>query len=122
MLRLTKIMSCFITSAERKVKDSRGSGMYQSRPFWDKIGHAKFVGFRFFWLFDEVITSISISLIYSLTYSRKKKLLFWLHRGLNRLNCVTGQIRGDSKLRDYPIVLLRPKVVRDPKNSCEIMH
>ena len=54
MLRLTKIMSCFITSAERKVKDSRGSGMYQSRPFWDKIGHAKFVGFRFIWLFDEV--------------------------------------------------------------------
>ena len=54
MLRLTKIMSCFITSAERKVKDSRGSGMYESRPFWDKIGHAKFVGFRFFWLFDEV--------------------------------------------------------------------
>ena len=48
MLRLTKIMSCFITSAERKVKDSPGSGMYQSRPFWDKIGHAKFVGFRFF--------------------------------------------------------------------------
>ena len=36
------------------VKDSRGSGMYESRPFWDKIGHAKFVGFRFFWLFDEV--------------------------------------------------------------------
>ena len=54
MLRLTKIMSCFITSAERKVKDSRDSGMYESRPFWDKIGHAKFVGFRFFWLFDEV--------------------------------------------------------------------
>ena len=54
MLSLTKIMSCFITSAERKVKDSRGSGMYESRPFWDKIGHAKFVGFRFFWLFDEV--------------------------------------------------------------------
>ena len=48
MLRLTKIMSCFITSAELKVKDSPGSGMYQSRPFWDKIGHAKFVGFRFF--------------------------------------------------------------------------
>ena len=54
MLRLTKIMSCFITSAERKVKDSRSSGMYESRPFWDKIGHSKFVGFRFFWLFDEV--------------------------------------------------------------------
>ena len=33
----------------------------------------------------------SISLIYSLT---------WLSRGLNRLTCVTRQIRGDSKLRD----------------------
>ena len=27
-------------------------------------------------------------------------LLFWLSRGLNRLTCVTRQIRGDSKLRD----------------------
>ena len=43
---------------------------------------------------------ISISLIYSLTYSRKKELLFRLSRGLNRLTCVTRQIRGDSKLRD----------------------
>ena len=59
----------------------------------------------------------SISLIYSLTYSRKKELLFWISRGLNRLNCVTRQIRGDSKLRDYPIALLLPKVVRNMKNS-----
>ena len=28
------------TSAEREVKDSRRSGMYQSGHFWDKIGHA----------------------------------------------------------------------------------
>ena len=35
----------------------------------------------------------SISLIYSLTYSRKKELLFGLSRGLNRLTCVTRQIR-----------------------------
>ena len=36
----------------------------------------------------------SISLIYSLTYSRKKELLFWLSRGLKRLTCyalVSGQ-------------------------------
>ena len=30
------------------MKDSRLSGMYQSRYFQDKIGHAKSVGFRFF--------------------------------------------------------------------------
>ena len=38
----------FITSAEREVKDSRRSGMYQSYHFFDKIGHAKSVGFRFY--------------------------------------------------------------------------
>ena len=35
------------TSAEREVKDSRRSGMYQSWHFWDKIGHVKSAGFRF---------------------------------------------------------------------------
>ena len=40
-------------------------------------------------------------MIYSLTFSRKKEYLFWPSRGLNRLTCVTRQIRGDSKLRDY---------------------
>ena len=49
-------------------------------------------------------------------------LLFWLSRGLNRLTSVTCQIRGDSKLRDSPIALLRPKIVRDMKNSYEIIH
>ena len=38
----------FITSAEREVKDSRRSGMYQSWHFWDKIGHPKSEGFRFY--------------------------------------------------------------------------
>ena len=77
-------------------------------PFFDKIGQAKSVGFRFYlviWRSESRITSryleiTSISLIYSLTYSRKKELLFWLSRGLNRLTCVTRQIRGDSQLRD----------------------
>ena len=77
-------------------------------PFFDKIGHAKSVGFRFYsaiWRSESRISSryleiTSISLIYSLTFSRKKELLFWLSRGLNRLTCVTRQIRGDSKLRD----------------------
>ena len=91
-----------------RVKDSRRSGMYQSWHFGDKIGHANSVGFRFYsaiWRTESRISSrcleiTSISLIYSLTYSRKKELLFWLSRGLNRLTCVTRQIRGDSKLRD----------------------
>ena len=67
--------------------------------------------FGFIRLFDEVraeasrispryLEITSISVIYSLTFSRKKELLFWLPRGLNRLTCVTRQIRGDSKLRD----------------------
>ena len=69
-----------ITSAEPEVRDSRRSGMYQSRYFQDKIGHAKSVGFRFYsaiWQSESRISSrcleiTSISLIYSLT------LLFWL--------------------------------------------
>ena len=76
--------------------------------FFDKIGHAKSVDFRLYsalWRSESRISSrymeiTSISLIYSLTFSRKKDLLFWLSRGLNRLTCVTRQIRGDSKLRD----------------------
>ena len=76
--------------------------------FFDKIGHVKSVGFRFYssiWRSESRISSryleiTLISLIYSLTFFRKKELLFWLSRGLNRLTCVTLQIRGDSKLRD----------------------
>ena len=76
--------------------------------FFDKIGHAKSVGFRFYsaiWRSESRISSryleiTSISLIYSLTFSRKKELIFWLSRGLSRLTCVTRLIRGDSKLRD----------------------
>ena len=98
--------------------------------FFDKIGHAKSVGFRFCWAIlrsESRISSkhfeiTSISLIFSLTFSRKKELLFWLSRGLNRLTCVTRQIRGDSKWRDYPIALLPPRVVRNMKNSYEMMH
>ena len=73
--------------------------------FWDKIGHAKSVGFVFYsaiWRNESRISSryleiTSICLIYSLTYSRKEEILFWISRGLNRLTCVTRQIRGDSK-------------------------
>ena len=96
------------TSAEREVKDSWRSGLYQSRHFWDKIGHVKSVGLQFYsaiWRSESRISSrcleiTSISLIYSLTYSRKKELLFWLSRGLSRLTSVARQIRGDSKLKD----------------------
>ena len=81
-----------ITSAEREVKDSRLSGMYQSRYFQDKIGHAKSVGFRFYsaiWQSESRISSrcleiTSISLIYSLI------LLFWLlHKNVLSLLSVT---------------------------------
>ena len=43
-----EIQNCFLTSAEREVKDSRRPGMSQSLHFWYKIGHAKSVGFRFY--------------------------------------------------------------------------
>ena len=73
--------------------------------FFDKIGHVKPVGFRFYsaiWRSESRISSryleiTSISLIYSLTFSRKKELLFRLSRSLNQLTCVTRQIRADSK-------------------------
>ena len=76
--------------------------------FFDKIGHTKAVGFRYypaFWRSESQISSTyleiaSISLIYSLTFSKKKELLFWLSQGLNWLTCVTRKIIGDSKLRD----------------------
>ena len=94
--------------------------------FLARLGMQSLQVFGIIWVFDEVkaeyLEITSISLIYSLTYSRKKELLFWLSRGLNRLTCVTRQIRGDSKLRDQPIALLRPKVVWDMKNSYEMMH
>ena len=69
--------------------------------FFDKIGHAKSVGFRFYsaiWRSESRISSryleiTSTSLIYSLTFSRKKTLLIWLSRGLNLLICVTRRIR-----------------------------
>ena len=48
---------------------------------------------------ENVWEVASITLIYSLTFSRKKELLFWLRLDLNRLTCVTRQIRGDSKFR-----------------------
>ena len=63
-----------ITSAEREVKDSWRSGMPQSCFLGDKIGHAKSVGFR--------LEITSISFIYSLTFAKRKELLFWLARGL----------------------------------------
>ena len=53
-------------------------------PFFDKIGQAKSVGFRFYsaiWRSESRISSryleiTSISFIYSLTFSRKKELFF----------------------------------------------
>ena len=101
------------TSAEREVKDSRRSGMYQSWNLWDKIGHARSVGFWFYsaiWRSESRISSryleiTSISLLYSLTYLRKKELLFWLSQGLNRLTSAS-----------FPVVLW-PKVFWNLKHA-----
>ena len=75
--------------------------------FLARLGTQSLQVFGFIWVFESesrissrYLEITSISLIYSLTFSRKKELLFWLSRGLNRLTCVTRQIRGDSKLRD----------------------
>ena len=116
-----KISKRFITNWERYYKvrwiyhfgGARSKGFATLRnvsklQFCDKIGQAKFVGFRFYsaiWRSESRISLryleiTSISLIYPLTFSRKKELSFWLSWGLNRLTCVTRQIRGDSKLRD----------------------
>ena len=88
---------------------ARGKGFAMLRnvsklPFFDKIRQAKSVGFRFYsaiWRSESRISSryleiTSISLIYSLTFSRKKELLFWLPRGLNQLTCVTRQVRVEG--------------------------
>ena len=90
------IATCYFGGAR-----SKGFAMLRNvskLPFFEKIRQAKPVGFRFYSVLYLEITSIS--LIHSLTFSRKKELLFWLSRDLNRLTCVTRQIRGDFKLRD----------------------
>ena len=52
------ICGTLISSAERQVKDSGRSRMYQSWYFGDKIGHAKSVGFRFYCWFSHGVTEI----------------------------------------------------------------
>ena len=82
-------------------------------PFFNKIGQAKSVGFRFYsaiWRSESRISSryleiTSISLIYSLTFSRKKELLFWLPQGLSRLPYMTRRIRGDFCAVDVHLIL-----------------
>ena len=62
---------------------SKGLAM-QSWHFWDKIGHAKSVGFRFYsaiWRSESRISS---------RYFKIASI------SLNRLTCVTLQMRGDS--------------------------
>ena len=76
--------------------------------FFDKIGHAKSVGFEFnsaIWRSKSRISSRYLEITSStLIFPRKKELLFWLYRDLNRLTCVTRQIGetlnwGISRLR-----------------------
>ena len=93
-----------ITSAEREVKDLRRSGMYQSCIFFDKIGLAKSVGFRFYsaiWRRESRISSryleiTSISLIYSFKFFEEERIIILAFPGFERLTCVTRQIREDS--------------------------
>ena len=100
----------FITSAERKVKNSCHPGMSQSCFFGDKIGHPKFVGCRFYSAIKRSESRINSRYLeftsISLIYSRNKELLFWLSRDLNRLTRAARQIRGDSKLSDKAIARL----------------
>ena len=94
------ILCSYYFGGAREVKDSRRSGMSQICFYGDKIGHAESVGFRFYlaiWWSESQISSryleiTSISSLYSLTYWRKKELLFWLSRGLNPLTCATRQL------------------------------
>ena len=46
--RQNSTFSCLVTSAEREVKDSRRSGMYQSCNFLTRLGMQESVGFRFY--------------------------------------------------------------------------
>ena len=98
---------------ERKVKDSRRSGMYQSWPFLARLG-VQSLGFLLYsgiWRSESLISSrclenTSIYLIYSLTYSRKKGLLFCLARSLNRLEiamklCTSIGTRLGAQVRDF---------------------
>ena len=99
---------CLQVRGSRKICEVQVRMNVSKLQFFAKIGLAEFVGFRLYSATSESESRISsryleitsISLIYSLTFSRKKELLFWPSRGLNRLTCVTRQIRGDSKLRD----------------------
>ena len=89
------LSSEIVTSAEREVFATLRNA--SKLIFFSKIRHAKFVGFRFYsgiWRSESRISSryleiTSISVIYSLTYSRQKELSFWLARGLSRLTCAT---------------------------------
>ena len=89
-------MVTVFTSAQREVKNSRRTGMSQSCFFGDEIGHTKSLRFGCIRLFDEVISELVRDISRSvpfLCYSKKKVLLFLLARSLNRLNCVTHEIR-----------------------------
>ena len=119
-------ISLFITSAEGKVKNSCHPGMSQSCFFGDKIGYPRFVGCRLYSAIKRSESRINSRYLeftsISLIYSRKKELLFWLSRGLNRLTCAARQIRGDSKLSDKAMAPLRPKEIWIWRNRYEIMH
>ena len=127
----------FKNGAKREVKHSRRSRKSQSCFFGDKIGHAKSVGFRSYsaiWRSESRIDSryleiTSISLILSLTYSRKKELLFWLFRGLNHPRRPRGGRSGRAKRRDESFQALAEKplgtdshrTISKPSSECSLL-
>ena len=77
MLWFNLFLVKFITSAEREVKDSRRSGMSQSCFFWDKIGHAKFLGFWFYsaiWRSESRISSRYLE-IASISFFEEERII-----------------------------------------------
>ena len=76
--------------------------------FFDKIGRAKSVGFRFYsaiwrsesWISSRYFEITSISFIYSFNFFEEERIIILAFPEFERLTCVTCQIRGDSKLRD----------------------
>ena len=90
--KAVRVKSCFYFGGARSEGFATLRNVSKLK-FWDKIGHARSVGFWFYsaiWRSESRISSryleiTLISLLHSLTYSRKKELLFWLSQGLNRL-------------------------------------
>ena len=89
--------------------------------FFDKIGRAKSVGFWFYsaiWRSESRISSryleiTSISWIYSLTFSRKKRIIILASPGFKATHLCDPSYQKET---------LSWGIVRAMKNSCEMIH